>query len=190
MLDQLKDFAKENNVPILRDRSCEMLCMVCQKLSPKRILEIGTAIGYSGCQMLAACGGMLTTIEKDEERHKQALVTFQEAGYSNRVEAILGDAAKVLPSLTGKFDLIFLDGPKGQYINYLPILKSLLNKGGVLFADNVYFHGMVKLEGKIPHKNRTMIVNLKRFIEAVQTDKDFETTLYDIEDGIAISKLK
>ena len=87
-----------------------------------------------------------------------------------------------------KYDFIFLDGPKGQYIRYFPILKELLNVNGYLVADNVYFHGMVKMEGKIPHKHRSIVNNLRKFIDAISTDKDFETKIFEIGDGISVSK--
>ena len=85
-----------------------------------------------------------------------------------------------------KFDLIFLDGPKGQYIKYLPFLKQLLNEGGVIFADNVGLLGLVANQEKVNHKNRTMVRNMQSFLNEIQTDSDFNSNIYDIDDGYAV----
>ena len=113
-------------------------------------------------------------------------------GFSNHVNMYLGDAKDVLAELKlnkYKFDMIFLDGAKGQYINYLPTLIDLLNTDAVIFADNVLLQGMVESNEKIPHRKRTMVVNLRRYLEAVNKSP-FETEIIRLEDGIAITKYK
>ena len=111
--------------------------------------------------------------------------------FGDRAVVFCDDAKNLIAKLyqdKKKYDFIFLDGPKGQYIRYFPILKELLNVNGYLVADNVYFHGMVKMEGKIPHKHRSIVNNLRKFIDAISTDKDFETKIFEIGDGISVSK--
>lgn len=192
MLEDLRKVAVEGFVPILRDESSKILQDLCNKNQPKNILEIGTAIGYSGMIMLnASKDGHLTTIEKNEERYALAIKNFDEGGFSDRVDVILGDAMEVLEKFAEnnrQFDFIFLDGPKGQYVRYLPYLKKLLSVGGVLFADNIYFRGLVKSEGKIAHKHRTIVNNLRLFIKNLEGDMDLNTQFLDIEDGMSISK--
>lgn len=190
MIEKLKEYALENYIPIVRDETSLKLIEECKKLKPKNILEIGTAIGYSGLLMLENCDATLYTIEKNEERFKEAEHTFKECKFSNRVKQFLGDAYNVLQELSKdslKFDLIFLDGPKGQYIKYLPYLKSMLNIGGEIFADNVLMHGLIENYDQVTHKNRTMVRNMKKFNETILGDEDFTSQMYEIEDGFIIA---
>lgn len=193
MLKQLELYARENHIPIIRPKTKELLEETCKDLKPKKILEIGTAIGYSGIAMLSQCEAMLTTIEKNEELYELAKNNFTKTGFKMRVNAICGDAKEVLKELSDKcekFDLVFLDGPKAQYVRYLPIIKSLLNLGGVLFADDIFFYGLVKRDAMdIKRKKRSIVRNLQAFIEELKGDTDFETRFLEIEDGVAISKL-
>ena len=191
-LEEIANRAREGYIPIIRDNTAQALINVCREKSPKKILEIGTAIGYSGLLMLQNCQAYLYTIEKDEQRLAEAEKNFKLFGQEARVKLILDDALIALEKLCNdneKFDLIFLDGAKGQYIKYYPLIKKLLNRDGILFTDNIYMHGMVKSEGKIAHKHRSMVVNLRKYIELLKNDKDFTTNFYDIDDGYSISKL-
>lgn len=190
-LENLKKQARENFVPIIRDESGLFLQEKIRQFSPKRVLEIGTAIGYSGSLVLSACDCHLTTVEKDKALFDRACQTFDDLGFKDRTTAICADAKDVLNDLVEKkekFDFIFLDGPKGQYINYLPKIKVLLSPGGVLFADNVNHDGIVLTDIRPEHKNRTMIVNLRKFLQQVQSDPDFSTQFFDIEDGILLAE--
>ena len=186
--------SRDDYMPFIRDESAKVLFDICQKEKPKNILEIGTAVGYSALLMLeGAKDAFITTIEKDNERAQQAMTNFEKNGVKERVDLIVGDAGEVLPQLEdeGKeFDLIFLDGPKGQYLRYLPHLKKMLCKGGLLVADNVLLHGWVKGEEFVKHKHRSMVVNLRKFLKALEEDCDFDSKLLEIEDGITISRKK
>ena len=191
-LEEIANRARKGYIPIIRDNTAQALINVCKEKSPKKILEIGTAIGYSGLLMLQNCQAFLYTIEKDEQRLAEAEKNFKLFGQEARVKLILDDALIALEKLCNdneKFDLIFLDGAKGQYIKYYPLIKKLLNHDGILFTDNIYMHGMVKSEEKIAHKHRSMVVNLRKYIELLKNDKDFTTDFYDIDDGYSISKL-
>ena len=191
--EEILSFARKNWVPVLRDRSADFLCEVVKKEKPKKILEIGTCLGYSGILMLEnSQESFLVTVEKDVEKSQEALQNFSQAGLLDRVEVINQDAMEVIQNLVKneqKFDLIFLDGPKGQYVKYLPNLKKLLNRGGILFADDIYYHGLVK-QGYPKHKHRTIVYRLREFIDLITNDKEFETFLFDIDDGISLSYLK
>ena len=186
--------SRDDYMPFIRDKSAKVLFEICQTEKPKNILEIGTAVGYSALLMLeGAKESFVTTIEKDEKRAQEAKVNFEKNGVKERVDLIVGDAGEVLPQLEdeGKeFDLIFLDGPKGQYLRYLPHLKKMLCKGGLLVADNVLLHGWVKGEEFVKHKHRSMVVNLRKFLKCLEEDHDFDSKLLEIEDGITISRKK
>lgn len=185
--NEFAGFDKDEYVPIMKDESMALLSKFCAENKPKRILEIGTYIGFSASVMLSACDGSLVTLEKNAENAKLAQKNLSLFG--DRAKVILTDAYDyIVRQDIEKFDLIFLDGPKGQYINYLPYLKNLLNDGGLLIADNVYFHGLVRQEGAVKHKLRTIVVNLRKFLKAITTDLDFETTIFDVGDGVSVSK--
>lgn len=182
---------KDKYVPILKDEGIAFLFDLVKKEKPKKILEIGAYIGYSASVILSACEGSVVTVEKLPENAVLAKQNLKEFG--NRAQVLNEDAYSAILKLEEKgekFDFIFLDGPKGQYFKYLPHLKNLLNSGGILMADNIYFHGLVKKEGSIIHKHRTIVVNLRKFISSILNDKDFTTTLYNLGDGISVSKLK
>lgn len=192
-MERLKAYALEKRIPIVRDKTSKYLIEEIKKKNPKNILEIGSAIGYSGLLMLKNCEGKLTTIEKDVDRFNEAKLNFEKYQTSSRTNLILGDALEEIEKLDKrgeKFDFIFLDGAKGQYIKYLPILKNMLKSGGVLFADNVDLLGLVNHPELVNHKNRTMTRNMKMFLENLENDEDFDTKIYHIDDGFSISVKK
>lgn len=190
-LEKLEKISRENHIPIIKDDGCDFLIEFCKKNSPKNILEIGTAVGYSGSFMLlSAKYAHLTTIEKNTISFNEAKNTFSHLNLSNRVTQILGDAGEEIKKLQDKYDLIFLDGPKGQYIHYLPILLDLLTKDGTLIADNVLYRGLIRSDEYVKHKHRTMVVNLRLFLKEIETSDKLITKVYDIGDGIAVIRKK
>lgn len=189
-LKNIEEYAHLHNVPIIRPITLTHLLNCVRENQPKSILEIGTAIGYSGAKMLGQCNATLTTIEKNEQSYNIAKQNFANLGLGERVECVLGDAGEQICQLCAsgrKYDFVFLDGPKGQYIKYLPTLSKLLNTGGIIFADNVLFRGMVNGDDFVPHRNRTIVVNLRAYLSAV-SNEPFESKTYDIEDGFCITK--
>lgn len=186
------EYARENYIPIIRDKSAEYLYNFVKEHNIKSVLEIGTAIGFSGSIILSAGAESLATIEINEKSFLVAKKTFEKLDFTNKVNMYLADAKDIIKKLMldgKKYDMIFLDGAKGQYINYLDTLKCLLNDGGYIFADNVLLHGMVEMEGVIPKKKRTMVVNLRKYLEAIN-NPPYESQLIRLEDGIAITKVK
>jgi len=183
-------YAQENYIPIIRPMSAEFLYDFIKTNNISTVLEIGTAIGFSGTVMLGAGIKSLVTVDINDKSQDIARKTFEDFGFQDKVEMICEDAKTVLPKLVErglKFDMIFLDGAKGQYINYVPNIIKLLNNNGIVFADNVLLQGMVESNEKIPHKKRTMVVNLRKYLTRVN-EADFETDLIRLEDGIAISR--
>ncbi len=185
-------YARENHIPVLLEDTAKLLFSVVENFKPKNILEIGTAIGYSGTLMLSANKtAKLTTLENFERNFNLAKTHFENENILKNVTLVFDDAFNAIQNLVNenkKFDFIFLDGPKGQYIKYLPYLKNLLCDGGILFADNVHFKGMVFLEGVIPHRKRTIVVNLRKFLQEIKNDNDFDSVELKIGDGVVIAK--
>ena len=190
-MEEIIKYAKENHVPVVRPKTLEMLLDEVGKDNIKNILEIGTAIGFSGSQMLLRnTSANLVTIEKNDLMFEVSKANFKRLGLDNRVKQINGDAKEVLIQLLNngqKFDLIFLDGPKGQYLSYLPTLKELLVDNGVLFADDVLFRGLVQGDAWPKHRIRTLVLNLRKYLEEVQ-QSPFVSTVYEIEDGVCITR--
>ncbi len=189
-LEGSKSYAKDNFVPIIREESSKYLFDFIKNNNIKTILEIGTAIGYSGSIMIAAGIDNLVTIDKNANYLKLARENFAMLGFQDIVESYEGDAKDVIRDLCNngyKFDMIFLDGAKGQYIRYLPTLTKMLNENGIIFADNVLLHGLVEGDDFVPHKKRSMVVNLRKYLSTI--DKyPYSTELIRLEDGIAITK--
>lgn len=188
-LQKLEKFARANNIPVLLDDSAKFLAEFVKKHQFKNILEIGTAVGYSGSIMLLSSEyANLTTIEKNEDSFNRAIDTFRQLDLSDRVCQILGDGFEEINKLkeqSKKYDLIFLDGPKGQYLFYYPVLLNMLEDGGCLLVDNVLFKGLVRSTEDVGHKKRAMITKLRKFLNEIETREDLNTTIHEIGDGVA-----
>ena len=189
---KLREQAKQNGEPILRDKSFELLIKTVKEKKPQSILEIGVNLGLSSIAMLKAePTAKLSGIEIDEKRVELIKNNYRDFGVDDRANIFLGDASEILPLLTGKYDFIFLDGPKGHYYEYLPHLLSSLNVGGTLFADNVLFRGYVDGRVKTPHRFNTTKHSMENFLREITTSPNLKTAVYDIEDGVSITeKLK
>lgn len=186
---ELREEAKRFGEPILRDRSFELLLEKIREKQPLRILEIGVNRGLSGIAMLLNCKkAQLSGIEIDEEKIAIARNNYVEFGVQDRAKIFQGDASEIIPILTGKYDFIFLDGPKGHYYEYLPNLLDALNVGGILFADNVLFRGYVDGRVKTPKKFNTTKHSMENFLRAITTSKNLSSQIYDIEDGVSITE--
>lgn len=186
VLASLEAYAEEHSVPIIRKSERKALIEAARKASPARILEVGTAIGYSSLLLLHEFPeAHIDTIEVDEQRYRIAEEAVEKAGVSHRWHGHLGDAARVISTLEGPYDFVFLDGPKGQYLRELKMLEPLLTAHAVIAADNVLFRGLVMAEGQVPHRYRTLVMRLRDYIRYVNSAYD---TIIDEEgDGLAVS---
>lgn len=185
----LRERAKQDGEPILRDKSFELLLDTIKREKPKKILEIGVNLGLSGIAMLLTeRTASLTGIEIDEEKIALAKENYKTFGVSNRAKIFQGDASEIIPVLTGEYDFIFLDGPKGHYFEYLPYLLEILTVGGTLFADNVLFRGFVGGRVKTPHGYNTIRNSMENYLKEITSRKDLQSQVLDIEDGVSITK--
>ncbi|CCZ94864.1 o-methyltransferase [Corallococcus sp. CAG:1435] len=192
-LQELLRYARQRYIPVMLDDTRQLLFDVVSRCRPKRILEIGTAIGYSGIIMLTASPlATLNTIELDEQVANIARQNFQKAEMSDRVNLFVGDAREIVTLLTGSYDFIFMDGPKGQYEVFLPYLTEVLEVGGTLVCDNVLYKGLAE---NVPenkrHKHITVARNMHAFLQDITTNQRYRTQLYRTGDGVSVSvKLK
>mgnify|MGYP003571377965 CR=1 FL=1 len=191
MIDsEYREYAKINFVPIVREKTRDLLMEKIKEINPQKILEIGTAIGYSGILMLLNSNASLVTLEIDENMYKIAKSNFQKENLTNRVNIVLGDAKNYLENSDEKFDFIFLDGPKSKYIEYLPKLIKMLNTNGLIFCDNVLFKGLVKSKEEPPKKYRTIVRSLRKFLYEIENNNNLNVKVLDLEDGVALIKFK
>ncbi len=187
-LRRIEDYADEHYVPVLLPETSVVLSQLVTLSQPKTILEIGMAIGYSGHIMLEASkDAHLYTIEIDEDNIAVAKRFFKISGLDKRVTIYEGNSDEIVPSITGKYDFIFLDGPKAQYIEYLPFLLRALNPGGLLVCDNVLFNGMVTGEQPIAHKKGGIVRKLDAFLRALMADTSLSTSILPVGDGLSFS---
>ena len=159
---------------------------LCDKKAPKRILEIGCAEGLTSCAMLSVTDARLTAIELDAQRAATARENFSSFGFSERVTFHEGSAGEILPMLEGTYDLIFLDGPKVQYLSYLPDCKRLLNAGGILLSDDVLLFGWVR--GEPPKKRRMLVEHIREYLRALEEDRELKTQILELGEGLAVSE--
>lgn len=190
LLEEIEKYARENWIPVILGAGAKILFELVQREKPLRILEIGTAIGYSGLLMLSAApeNARLTTIEIDEIRYEKAKENFNKGGVSERVTQILGDCTEFVRFADNKYDFIMLDGPKGQYEEMLFYIDRLLENGGTIFADNILFKGKAIGEEYPKHKHRTIVNVLRRFNKDILERVDYESKLLEDGDGIIIAK--
>lgn len=180
--------ALARGIPVADDETLNFLLVMLSAVQPKRILEIGTAVGLSGAAMLTVCPqARLTTMELEEERYLEAKKNFSELGVESRVTAYLGDAGEILSMMDGQFDFVFLDGPKAQYEKYLFDLKRLMREGAILFADDVLLYGWVSGEEPTPQKRHSIVDKIRSYLATVTADTDFVTSVLDVGDGVALS---
>ena len=190
MLEEIEMYAKEKRVPIMLSDGIEYLCNYIRENNIKRILEIGTAIGYSAIRMALVSDDIeITTIEKDEDRYNIAIDNINKFNLNDRINIILGDALET--EIYDQYDLIFIDASKGNNINFFNKYSKNLKSYGIIITDNLLFHGLVRDENLIQTKNQRGIVRkIKQFIEFLDNNFEFETEFLDVGDGIAISRRK
>lgn len=185
---ELEKYAAENNVPIVTKEVAEYLKFMVDMNKSQNILEVGTAIGYSGILMARAAqkyGGKLTTIEIDEERYREANINFEKAGLKN-VKTILGAAEEEIKKLNEEFDFVFIDASKGHYREFFDDSYKLLKKDGIIFIDNIMFRGYLYKE--YPKKFKTIVRKLDEFINWLYEEFGEKFVLLPFGDGIGLLK--
>lgn len=188
-LKKIKEKALEEHIPIIMDDTLEYMSKILLAKKPKRILEIGAAVGYS-----AICfsefldeSGVIETIERDENRIKEAKENFKKVEVENKIILHEGDAVEILPTLKEKFDVVFIDAAKGKYPFFLNEALRMLNDDGIIFADNILYKGYVMSDYN-KHKQRTAVRNLREYIKETMENPELDTEILEIGDGLAVSK--
>lgn len=188
-LEKIKNENIKNHIPIIMDDTLEKIYETIGNRKLDRILEIGTAQGYSAIcfSKLLDENGIIDTIERSEENIAEAKKNIKAMKLENKINILEGDAVEILPTLNEKYDMIFIDAAKGKYPFFLEQALRLTSKGAIIFADNILYKGYV-LSDYNKHKQRTAVNNLRKYIKLVEENPKLQTEILEVGDGLAISK--
>lgn len=188
LIKEMKEYAEDNNVPIITDEGINYIRNYIKENNIKRILEVGAAIGYSSILMALTDEEItITTIERDEKRYLEAVKNIKKFHLEERITLLYKDAFDV--ELSEEFDLVFIDAAKAQNTRFFEKFSKNLAKQGTIITDNMNFHGLVEDESKIESRNlRALIRKVKAYHEFLENNEDYKTTFLNIGDGLAVSK--
>ena len=191
---KLKKYANEFNVPIIFDEGLAFLETIIRLYKPKRILEIGTAIGYSAIRMHKACGAYVTTIERNPKMYEEALKNVAAANLSDKIEVVFKDALEAFDDVKkNQYDMIFIDAAKAQYTKFFNLYTPLLSDGGIVVCDNMLFHGLVSDDEAYDKQTRAvrgLIRKLAAFHSDLLSNEEYHTSVFNIGDGMSVSVKK
>ena len=187
-----KSAIEDSYAPIVQKSTEQLIVTLLKLIKPQRVLEVGTAVGYSAILMADNLpdDSTIVTIERYKKHADIAVDNVFASGYEKKIKVIEGEAAEVLHWLDGSFDFIFLDAAKGQYIEFLPDILRLLKSGGVLLSDNILYHGMVEDEEKVERRKITIVKRLHMYLEEIMSNEALTTSIIPIGDGVALSVKK
>ena len=190
VIKDMETYAEEKNVPIMQKKSMNFLCKFIEKNNIKKILEIGTAIGYSAINMALVDDDIkVVSIERDQDKYIEAIKNIKKCNLDKRVSLVLGDALDL--ELKDKYDMIFIDAAKGQYLNFFNKYKDNLVDDGFIVSDNIEFHGYVENYDKIENRNlRQLVGKLIKYIDFLKNNEEYNTKFYKVGDGVAITYKK
>lgn len=184
---RLEEYAKKNSVPISQPETIKLIELLISIGNVKRILEIGTAIGYSAIRMAYAGAEHIDTIEINADTAELALRNISEAEVKNAVTVHKGDAKEILPLLDNEYDLIFIDAAKGQYDEFFKHSMRMLKKGGILISDNILYKGMTATDELVMHRKITIVKRLRKYVDMLCGNPCLETDILPLGDGVALS---
>ncbi len=189
---EMVEYAEVHHVPIVQREVAALLLVLTKALQAKKILEVGTAIAYSTLLFCKGMGfrGHITTIERNEEMIQQAKANIKKAGREKQVRLLQGDAEEILKFLEGEYDLIFLDGAKGQYNEFLNDCLDRLRPGGMLISDNILYKGMIATDDLVVRRKKTIVNRMRQYLETICNHPQLDTSIIPIGDGLAISYKK
>ena len=187
LIEEMVKYAKDSSIPIIQKPALDFLLKLINENNIENVLEIGTAIGYSAINM-AIAGCNVTTLERDFDRYSTAFDYVNKFELQNKIKLVYQDA--LLYTTNKQYDLLFIDGAKAQNIAFLEQFRHCLKPGSFVFVDNINFHDLTYKQEKISRNLNQLTRKIRRYVKYIEQDESFETTFYNIGDGIALSKLK
>lgn len=184
---EMERFAKEYEVPISQPESIKLIELLIRIGKVSRILEVGSAIGYSAIRMVKSGAEKVDTIEINSDAARVARANVEKEGLSEKIHIIEGDAKEVLPTLDGEYDMIFIDAAKAQYGEFFNHCMRMLRSGGILVSDNILYKGMTATDELVLHRKRTIVKRLREYIDMLCNHPKLDTDIIPIGDGIALS---
>ena len=190
-IDKIKKKALDEHIPIIMDDTLEVVGKILEDNRPNKILEIGTAVGYSAIRFSRYLNdnGFIDTIERDKERVEEARQNIKDLNLEEKIHIYEGDAWEILPTLIGPYDVVFIDAAKGKYPIFLSEALRMLNNNGIIIADNVLYKGYVMSDYN-KHKQRTAVRGLREFLKNLNENENLTTDIIEAGDGLAISRKK
>ena len=190
-LEEIKEKALNEHIPIIMDDTLEVIENIMKEIKPTAILEIGTAVGYSAIcfSKFLEKGGFIDTIERDEERIKEAKENIKIVEEGKTINILEGDAVEILPTINKKYDMVFIDAAKGKYPFFLGQALRLIKDDGIIFADNILYKGYV-MSNYNKHKQRTAVTHLREYIKLTTDNPKLDTQILEVGDGLAITRIK
>lgn len=190
LIEEMEQYAQLHKVPIMQKEGIEFMCAFIQEHELKNILEIGSAIGYSAiCMAMIDPNIHVVTMERDEERYRQALEFVARSNLSNQVTLLFGDALEI--EIEGTYDMLFIDAAKAQYIKFFERYEHTVEQGGYVITDNLKFHGLVEHQELATSRNlRQLVKKIGLFVEYLKDREDYETEFFEFGDGVGISRKK
>ncbi len=187
-LKRIKEKALEEHIPIIMDDTLDVIEEYLKDNKPKRLLEIGTAVGYSAICFTEFLdeNGCIDTIEREHERVEEAKENIKKAEVDGKINIYEGDAVEILPTMDYKYDVVFIDAAKGKYPFFLKEALRMLKNDGIIFADNILYKGYV-LSDYNKHKQRTAVRNLREYIKEATENENLDTEILEVGDGLAIT---
>lgn len=189
LLRDLELYAEENSVPIIHKEVADLLRVILKLKRPKKILELGCAIGYSSLFFADVLDGdvEIVTTERNPIMLERAQDNIKRAGMEDRIKILVGDAEETLKDLEGTFDMIFIDAAKGHYKMFFDMLIGKLNHGGIVISDNILYKGMIASDDYVVRRKKTIVKRMRTYLDYICDLEGISTSLIPIGDGLAIS---
>lgn len=189
ILASMEQYAENNHIPIIHPEVAQLLRVLIKIKKPKRILEVGTAIGYSTIIMVESLegSGTITTIERRDDMIDLALDNIKKAGFQNQINIIKGEAKEILPNLDEVYDFIFLDAAKGKYMEFFNYCINNLDTDGIIVSDNVLFKGMVANDDLVVRRKKTIVKRMREYLNFICNTKGLVSSVIPIGDGVALT---
>lgn len=189
LIAEMEEYAKENSVPIIHKEVSQLLYVLLKMHKPKRILEIGCAIGYSSIFFEDTLDGQvdIITTERNPLMLEKAEENIKKAGYEDKIKILVGNAEETLADIEGNFDMIFIDAAKGQYKLFFDMVIDKLEKGGLIISDNILYKGMIASDALVVRRKKTIVKRMRTYLDYISNDDRFDTSIIPIGDGLAIT---